>query len=176
MGLFCRRNMLNYQASLKEKRIKKGSLHVQKDELFMNTALFEAEKALEKGEVPIGAVLVKNGEIVARGHNCSITLNDPTAHAEIMALRQGGTFLGNYRLTGSELYVTVEPCIMCIGAMTHARIKRLIFGAYDHRTGAAGTVFDFTHDENLNHSIEVTSAVLEPQCRDLIQRFFKLKR
>jgi tRNA(adenine34) deaminase len=151
-------------------------LHFQKDELFMKAALGEADKALKKGEVPIGAVLVKNGEIIARGHNSPITFNDPTAHAEIMALRQGGAVLENYRLTGSDLYVTVEPCIMCIGAMTHARIKRLIFGAYDHRVGAAGTVFDYTRDENLNHSIEVTSEVLEPQCRNLIQSFFKLKR
>jgi len=142
----------------------------------MKAALDEAKKALKKGEIPIGAVLVKSDEIIARGHNSSITLNDSTAHAEIMALRRGGKVLGNYRLAGADLYVTVEPCVMCLGALIHARIKRLIFGAYDYRAGAAGSVFDFTRDKNLNHSLEVTAEVMESQCRALIRNFFKTKR
>jgi tRNA(adenine34) deaminase len=147
-----------------------------KDEQFMKAALEEARKALEKEEVPIGAVLVANQQIIARGHNRSIILNDPSAHAEIIALRQGGKVLGNYRLTDTAVYVTVEPCIMCMGALVQARIKRLVFGARDPRAGAAGSVFDFSRDERLNHKIETAEGILEKECRTLIQSFFSSKR
>ena len=147
-----------------------------RDEAFMRAALAEARKALEQGEVPAGAVLVRGDEVIARGHNSPISRNDPSAHAEIMALREGGRTQGNYRLSGTEMYVTLEPCIMCMGALVHARVERLIFGAYDPRTGAAGSVFDFSEDERLNHRIEVRAGVLEPECRELLQDFFKSKR
>jgi tRNA(adenine34) deaminase len=147
-----------------------------KDELFMKSAIEEAKKALRKKEVPIGAVLVKDGKIIARGHNSSITLSDPSGHAEIITLRRGGKSLGNYRLTETDIYVTVEPCIMCMGALLHARVKRLIFGAYDYRAGAAGSLLDISSDERLNHKIEVTPFVLEVECRTLMQGFFRSKR
>ena len=147
-----------------------------KDKQFMTAALVEAKTALEKGEVPVGAVLVTEGVIIASGYNSSIMLNDPTAHAEMIALRQGGKNLENYRFLNAELYVTVEPCIMCMGAMLHARIKRLVFGAYDQRVGAAGSIFDLSCDKRLNHKIEVRSGVLEQECRDIIQNFFRDKR
>ena len=151
-------------------------LQHQQDELFMKAALEEAGKALENEEVPVGAVLVRGGEIISNGHNSSVMLHDPSAHAEIIALRQGGRALGNYRLADTELYVTVEPCIMCMGALLNARIKTLIFGAHDQRAGAAGSVFDFTCDERLNHKLEVRAGVLEAECRNLIQLFFREKR
>ena len=151
-------------------------LQHSQDELFMKAALEEAGKALQKDEVPVGAVLVKQGEIISNGHNSSIMLNDPSAHAEIIALRQAGKLLGNYRLADTELYVTVEPCIMCMGALLHARVKRLIFGAHDQRAGAAGSVFDFTCDDRLNHKLEVRAGVLEAECRNLMQLFFRKKR
>jgi tRNA(adenine34) deaminase len=142
----------------------------------MKAALEEAGKALQKEEVPVGAVLVKQGQIISNGHNSSIMLNDPSAHAEIIALRQGGKLLGNYRLADTELYVTVEPCIMCMGALLHARVKTLIFGAHDQRAGAAGSVCDFTCDDRLNHKLEVRAGVLEAECRNLMQLFFRKKR
>ena len=151
-------------------------LQHQQDELFMKAALEEAGKGLENEEVPVGAVLVRGGEIISNGHNSSVMLHDPSAHAEIIALRQGGRALGNYRLADTELYVTVEPCIMCMGALLNARIKTLIFGAHDQRAGAAGSVFDFTCDERLNHKLEVRAGVLEAECRNLIQLFFREKR
>jgi len=146
------------------------------DELFMAAALEEAEKALALGEVPVGAVVVKDRTIIARGCNSSITRNDPSAHAEIMALRLAGAAAGNYRLTGTELYVTIEPCIMCMGALMHARVRRLVYGAADPRAGAAGSVFDFSRDARLNHAVQVASGVLEEPCRRLMQDFFKGRR
>ena len=150
--------------------------YITRDGFFMQAALQEARKALDAGEVPVGAVLVHAGEIVARGCNCPLGSNDPTAHAEIMALRAGGQALGNYRLVDSELYVTIEPCIMCMGAIVHARVKRLVFGAADPRAGAAVTVFQFAGQPLLNHRVEVKAGVLEDACRSLIQDFFKNKR
>ena len=145
------------------------------DEIFMRAALDEARVALEKGEIPIGAVLVKDGAIICRSHNSPITLQDPTAHAEILALRKAGQQLNNYRLTGTELYVTLEPCVMCMGALVHARVKRLIFGARDPKAGAAGSVFNLASHDKLNHTIEVTPEVLAAECGDLLQKFFKDK-
>jgi len=142
----------------------------------MLAALAEARKAYKQQEVPVGAVVVADHAIIARGYNCPIQQHDPTAHAEIVALRRAGAVLGNYRLTDSVLYVTVEPCVMCLGALVHARIRRLVFGTPDPRAGAAGSAFDLTHDSRLNHGLEVTSGILETPCRELLQEFFKSKR
>ena len=146
------------------------------DERFMRAALDEAREALSRGEVPIGAVLAKDGAVICRTHNSPITLQDPTAHAEILALRKAGQQLNNYRLIDAELYVTLEPCIMCMGALVHARVKRLIFGARDPKAGAAGSIFDLTRHEKLNHAIEVTAGVLAEECGELLQNFFREKR
>ena len=149
---------------------------LEKDKHFMKAALKAAKKARENGEVPVGAVLVKDDEIISTGQNSPITLNDPTAHAEIIALREGGEKLKNYRLIDTTLYVTMEPCTMCMGAIIHARIKKLVFGTFDPRAGAAGSLFDFTIENKFNHKVEVKSGILESECRELIQAFFKQKR
>ncbi len=149
---------------------------MEKDKHFMKAALKAAKKAWENGEIPVGAVLVKNDEIISTGQNSPITSNDPTAHAEIIALREGGEKLKNYRLIDTTLYVTIEPCTMCMGAIIHARIKKLVFGTFDPRTGAAGSLFDFTIENKFNHKVEVKSGILESECRELLQDFFKQKR
>lgn len=149
---------------------------IQRDESWMQEALALARKAEAEGEVPVGAVLVKEGEIIARGWNHPIVAHDPTAHAEIVALRNAAQALGNYRLTGSTLYVTLEPCAMCAGAMVHARIGRLVFGATDPRAGAAGTVFNLVQADALNHRLEVTGGVLAQDCGTLLKRFFAGRR
>jgi tRNA(adenine34) deaminase len=146
------------------------------DEMFMRAALEQAREALHRGEVPIGAVLVKDGAIICHAHNSPITLQDPTAHAEILALRSAGQRLNNYRFLHTELYVTLEPCVMCMGALVHARVKRLIFGAADPKAGAAGSVFNLACHEKLNHAIDVTPGVLAEECGDLLQKFFKERR
>ena len=150
--------------------------YITRDGFFMREAIDQALKARDAGEVPVGAVLVQAGKIVGRGSNCPIGSHDPTAHAEIMALRAGGQELDNYRLVDTELYVTLEPCIMCMGAILHARVRRLVYGAPDPRVGAAGTVFDFTGEAKLNHRVEVKAGVLEDACRKLMQDFFKDRR
>ena len=142
----------------------------------MRAAIEQARTALKQDEVPVGAIVVKDGEIISQAFNSPITLQDPTAHAEILALRNAGHRLNNYRLIDAEIYVTIEPCLMCMGALIHARIKRLIFGTYDLKAGAAGSVFDLTRHASLNHTIEVTSGVLEQECRELIQHFFRERR
>ena len=143
----------------------------------MKEALKEAKKGFKSGEVPVGAVLAgPDGQIVARAHNQPISLNDPTAHAEILVMRKAGLFYRNYRLTDTLLIVTVEPCLMCMGAAINARISGLVFGAFDPRAGAAGSVYNLAADSRLNHSIEVTSGIMEEECRDLIQDFFKIRR
>ena len=142
----------------------------------MEIAIKEAEKALKENEVPIGAVLIKNEKIIAQGHNQCIMLHDPTAHAEINTLRRAAVKFGNYRLTETVLYVTIEPCIMCMGAILNARIKKLTFGALDIKAGAAGSVYDFSDDKRLNHKIKVESGILASRCRQLIQEFFRQKR
>jgi len=143
----------------------------------MKQALHEAKKGFESKEVPVGAVLARmNGRIIANAHNQSITLNDPTAHAEILALRRGAAIHGNYRLTDCILVVTIEPCLMCMGAIMHARINHLAFGAPDPKAGAAGSLYDIANDRKLNHKIEVTSGIMEGDCRRLMQEFFKIRR
>jgi len=142
----------------------------------MRLALDEARAALRFGEVPVGAVLVREEQVLARGHNGPISQSDPTAHAEIVVVRAAARVLGNYRLPGTVLYVTIEPCAMCVGALVHARVARLVFGAADARAGAAGSVFDLARDRHLNHMLEVTGGLLEAECRSIIQEVFKDRR
>jgi tRNA(adenine34) deaminase len=142
----------------------------------MERALALARRAAAAGEVPVGAVLVRDGEIIGEGYNRPISACDPTAHAEILALRQAAARVGNYRLPDSILYVTLEPCPMCAGAIVHARVKRVVFGASDPRTGAAGTVFNLLQAEQLNHRAEVEGGVLGEVCGELLQEFFRLRR
>jgi len=146
------------------------------DTRFMMAAIAEAEVAASTDEVPVGAVLVKGGEIIARGLNRPVENNDPTAHAEIMAIRAAAAVEKNYRLNGATLYVTLEPCLMCVGAMLHARVSRLVFGAYDPKSGAAGSVLDLCDDRRMNHRIEVNGGLLEDQCGGLLRQFFERKR
>jgi tRNA(adenine34) deaminase len=148
----------------------------QTDEVFMRAALALAREARERGEVPVGAVLVMDGEILGRGFNQPVGLNDPTAHAEIVALREAGQESGNYRLTGATLYVTIEPCQMCVGAMVHARIARLVYGAPEPKAGAIESAVRALEHPSLNHHIEVTGRVLEDECREEIQAFFRDRR
>lgn len=146
------------------------------DEHYMRLALDEARAALRSAEVPVGAVLVQGTRVLARGHNGPIAQRDPTAHAEILAVRAGARVLDNYRLPGTVLYVTIEPCAMCMGALVHARVERLVYGASDPRAGAAGSVFDLARDSRLNHRLEVTGGVLEAECRAILQEFFQGRR
>jgi tRNA(adenine34) deaminase len=146
------------------------------DESRMRAALALAALAGDAGEVPVGAVVVRNGEIVGRGRNAPIGSNDPTAHAEIAALRDAAQRLGNYRLPGCDLYVTIEPCAMCAGAILHARISRVVFGARDPKTGAAGSVVDLFAEARLNHHATVTGGVLADECGALISSFFARRR
>jgi tRNA(adenine34) deaminase len=146
-------------------------------EKFMVLALFEAKKAGQMGEVPIGAILVsENGTILSANHNRTIGLADPTAHAEILALREAGLKINNYRLLNTTLYVTVEPCIMCMGAIVHARISKIVFGAGDPKWGAAGSLYNFAEDDRLNHRVAITRGICEQECRSLMQGFFHAKR
>jgi tRNA(adenine34) deaminase len=142
----------------------------------MRQAFAEAEVAASVGEVPVGAVVVSNGEILGRGLNRPIQDSDPTAHAEIMALRAAATAVNNYRLPGTTVYVTLEPCTMCMGAMLHARVARVVFGAYDEKSGAAGSVLDLSNNRKLNHQLEVNGGILADQCGALLQNFFKSRR
>jgi len=142
----------------------------------MQLALEQARLAEAAGEVPVGAIIVQGEEILAIGHNKPIGLHDPTAHAEIQVLRQAANKVQNYRLTGTTLYVTLEPCPMCIGAMVHSRVSRLVYGASDPRTGSAGSVFNLACNPALNHCIEVNPGVLAQECSDLLRRFFQSRR
>lgn len=146
------------------------------DDRWMQHALDLAHKAKVAGEVPVGAVIVLNGELIAEGWNQPIRSSDPTAHAEIMALRDAGRKLGNYRLLDAELYVTLEPCPMCVGAMLHARVKRVIYAATDPKTGALGGAYDLLNSVSHNHSFDVTKGILEEQSRELLQGFFRSRR
>ena len=144
---------------------------------FMELALEEAEKGFSEGEVPVGAVVVhEDGTILASAHNRPIALNDPTAHAEVLAIRAAAASRGNYRLPGATLVVTIEPCPMCVGAALNARISRLVFGAEDPKAGAAGSLFDMARDQRLNHRMEVFAGVLGSECARLVQDFFALRR
>src|SRR5271155_939503 len=146
------------------------------DELWMEEALRAAHRALEAGEVPVGAVVVCAGKIVGRGWNRNIAGNDPTAHAAIIALREAGATVGNHRLAECDLFVTIEPCPMCAGALVHARIKRLIYGANDPKAGAVQSVMQVLNHPQLNHKVEVRSGVLAGRCAELLQTFFKSRR
>ena len=146
------------------------------DEGFMRAALGKATEARNVDEVPVGAVIVVGGVVRGTGHNHSIRDSDPTAHAEIIALRQAAKVLGNYRIPDATAYVTLEPCVMCIGAMLHARIRRLVFGAYDAKAGAAGSVLDLATHRQMNHRIEVNGGLLADECEELLKRFFAAKR
>lgn len=146
------------------------------DERFMRMALREAEAAAAEGEVPVGAVIVKDGRILGRAHNLRETLSDPTAHAEILAITQASEALEAWRLEGAVVYVTLEPCPMCAGALVQARVKRLVYGAADPKAGACGTLYNIVCDERLNHRLEVTAGVLADEARELLQKFFKKKR
>ena len=144
---------------------------------FMKLAVLEAKKAGQKAEVPIGAVLVaESGDILALAHNQTISLTDPSAHAEILALRQAAQKVSNYRLLSTTLYVTVEPCIMCMGAIIHARVARVVFGAEDPKWGSAGSLYNFAEDRRLNHHPDIIRGICRDECRKLIQDFFRTKR
>jgi tRNA(adenine34) deaminase len=149
---------------------------LKSDELWMEEALRAAQRALEQGEVPVGAVVIDGGKIVGRGWNRNIRESDPTAHAEIVALREAGAAVGNHRLGECELFVTIEPCAMCAGAMVHARIKRLVYGADDAKAGAVDSVMQVVNHPQLNHKMEVRGGVLSGRCADLLQEFFRRRR
>ena len=146
------------------------------DEAFMREALMLARQAAESGEVPVGAVVVRDGRVIGRGYNRPVSKSDPTAHAEIVALREAGAATGNYRLAGCTLYVTIEPCAMCAGAIMHARIGRLVYGAADPKAGACGSVVDLFADDRLNHHATVAGGVLAEAAGKLLQDFFAARR
>ena len=148
----------------------------EKDELWMAEALLLARRAGLEEEVPVGAVIVRAGEIIGRGWNRNIDLNDPSAHAEIMAMRDAGKAIGNHRLTGCSLYVTLEPCLMCAGAMIHARLERIVFGADDLKTGAAGGMFDLLADPAHNHAAVISGGCLAEESSALLRGFFRERR
>ena len=149
---------------------------MNKDEKWMQIALNEANLAMNENEIPVGAILVKNGKLVAQSHNQSIRTNDPTAHAEIQLLRKAGEQQKNYRLIGSTIYVTLEPCTMCFGAMVHARIERIVFGASDFKTGVCGSCINLNKENFFNHKISITGGVLENESSELLKLFFKSRR
>ncbi|MGA9799113.1 MAG: tRNA adenosine(34) deaminase TadA [Terriglobales bacterium] len=146
------------------------------DELFMEEALRAAQRAFEAGEVPVGAIVVCDGKIIGQGSNRNLRDSDPTAHAEIIALREAGAAIGNHRLEGCELFATIEPCAMCAGALVHARLKRLIYGADDPKAGAVGSVMQVLNHPGLNHRMEVRGGVLAGRCAELLQVFFRVRR
>lgn len=147
-----------------------------RDAIYMQQAISQARNAWALGEVPVGALIVKDGQIIATGFNQPIGNHDPTAHAEIMALRAAAAILGNYRLPGCEMYVTLEPCAMCAGAMLHARLARVVYGASDPKTGACGSVLNLFEQEKLNHHTELTAGVMAEECGTLLKEFFAERR
>ncbi|PFH07978.1 tRNA(adenine34) deaminase [Collimonas sp. PA-H2] len=147
-----------------------------RDAIYMQQAISQARNAWALGEVPVGALVVKDGQVIATGFNQPIGNHDPTAHAEIMALRAAAAILGNYRLPGCEIYVTLEPCAMCAGAMLHARLARVVYGASDPKTGACGSVLNLFEQEKLNHHTELTAGVLADECGTLLKEFFAERR
>jgi tRNA(adenine34) deaminase len=146
------------------------------DEKWMKIAISEASVAKNEGEIPVGAVLIHNNKLIAKAHNQPILNHDPTAHAEVIALRKAGKKLNNYRLAGSTLYVTLEPCVMCLGAIMHARIDRIVFGASDPKTGVCGSKADLTSEAFFTHKVKVDGGVLEEENKEILQSFFKSKR
>lgn len=148
----------------------------ERDQYWMRHALTLAGRAQEKGEVPVGAVFVRNDKLVSEGWNQPIAGHDPTAHAEIVALRAAGKMESNYRLPGATLYVTLEPCVMCVGAIMHARINRVVYGADDPKAGAAGSAFSLLESDIFNHTVEVEGGVLAEECGDILRAFFRARR
>ena len=149
---------------------------MMEDEKWMQYAIIEANIAKDKGEVPVGSIIVQNNQIIAKAHNSPISKNDPTAHAEIEVLRKAGEILHNYRFPKTTLYVTLEPCAMCLGAMIHARIERVVFGASDPKSGVCGSTIDLSSESIFNHQISVSGGVLEHECKNILQSFFELRR
>jgi tRNA(adenine34) deaminase len=156
--------------------LSRDSARLPDDLTWMELALAEARMAADAGEVPVGALVINNGEIVGRAGNRNLRDHDPTAHAEILALRQAAQHLGNHRLTGCTLYATIEPCAMCAGAVIHARIARLVYGAKDPKAGAAGSILEVINHPRLNHKMEVVSGVLGDRCSQILQDFFRRRR
>ncbi len=156
----------------------KGKTHPAEtlDTQYMREALRQARRAAREDEVPVGAVVVREGHVIARAHNRPLHLHDPSAHAEILALRRAGRKLGNYRLVGCTLYVTIEPCVMCVGAIVHARLGRLVFGAQDPKAGACGSALSVLNAPKLNHRVEVRSGVLAADCAEMLREFFRKRR
>ena len=154
----------------------KSVLPVSDDEAFLREAMSEAHYAQLSGEVPVGAVIVRDGVVLARGRNRVIADSDPTAHAEIVAIREAGRLIGNYRLENCDLYSTLEPCAMCAGAILHARIRRLVYAASDPKAGACGSVLQVINHPKLNHRVEVTAGVLSDECSALVSNFFRARR
>jgi tRNA(adenine34) deaminase len=150
--------------------------HSEADIYYMKIAIEEAVLAFDEGEVPVGAVLVRDGKILAKSHNCRESSQDPTGHAEILAMRSGAGGSGKWRLTDATLYVTKEPCVMCAGAMVNARLGRLVYGCRDEKGGAVDSLYSLLSDGRLNHQVEVVSGVLEEECADILKRFFKSRR
>ena len=146
------------------------------DEKWMQIAINESIASKSNDEVPVGAVIVRNGQLIAQAHNQPISTNDPTAHAEIQVIRKAGKKEKNYRLVGTTLYVTLEPCLMCLGALMHARIERIVFGAKNTKNGFCGSLLDMTNDKQFNHRVIVTGGILEKQCQEILRSFFKLRR
>ena len=157
---------------------KKNTTEMQpgEDAVWMELALEQAQLAATAGEVPVGALVIKDGEIIGQGHNRNLLDNDPTAHAEIVALRQAAARVGNHRLIGCTMVATIEPCSMCAGALIHARIARLVYGAADPKAGAAGSTVQVINHPSLNHRMEVTAGVLAEKCSEILQKFFRQKR
>jgi len=149
---------------------------VSEDERFMRMALAEAEAAADEGEVPVGCVVVREGRLLARAHNLREKLHDPTAHAEILALRRAAAAIGSWRIEGAVLYCTVEPCCMCAGALVNARVARVVFGVADPKSGGCGSVVDIPRQERLNHRVQVEGGVLEAEALELLRRFFRPRR
>lgn len=148
----------------------------ERDAAWMRMALEQARLAGEAGEVPVGALVIKDGELIARGHNRNLLDHDPSAHAEVVALRDAASRLGNHRLVGCEMFVTIEPCAMCAGALVHARLARLVYGAADPKAGAVTSVLQVVNHPGLNHKMEVEPGVLEQECSEILQDFFRQKR
>ncbi|MDO8735037.1 MAG: tRNA adenosine(34) deaminase TadA [Elusimicrobiota bacterium] len=146
------------------------------DIFFIKQALKEAKKAAKSGEVPVGCVIVKDGKIISRAYNLTVKRNDPTAHAEILAIKKAAQKTGNYRLTNCEMYVTIEPCPMCAGAAVWARVRKIIFGVCDEKSGAAGSVVNIVNNKKLNHRIKIKGGVLSDECADLMRKFFRKRR
>jgi tRNA(Arg) A34 adenosine deaminase TadA len=153
-----------------------AEMQPEEDAAWMERALEQAELAAVAGEVPVGALVIKDGKIIGQGHNRNLLDNDPTAHAEIVALRQAAARLGNHRLIGCTMVATIEPCSMCAGALIHARIARLVYGASDPKAGAAGSLLQVLNHPELNHKTEVTAGVLAGKCSEILQKFFRQKR